>query len=51
MDFLRLGQVHKILTEIQSYSAQRAAAGIKAVNELTQFYESKVTNMFTKISI
>ena len=46
MDFLRLGQVHKILPEIQSYSAQRAAAGIKTVNELKQFYESKVTNMF-----
>ncbi|CAH3161793.1 unnamed protein product [Porites lobata] len=41
VDFLRLGQVHKILPEIQSYSAQRAAAGIKTVNELKQFYESK----------
>ena len=51
VDFLRLGQVHKILPEIQSYSAQRAAAGIKTVNELKQFYESKVTNMFTKVSI
>ena len=50
MDFLRLGQVHKILPEIQSYSAQRAAAGIKTVYELKQFYESKVTNTFTKVS-
>lgn len=51
VDFLRLGQVHKILPEIQSYSAQRAAASIKTVNELKQFYESKVTNVFTKVSI
>ena len=42
LDFLRLGQVHKILPELQSYSAQRAAAGIKTVNELRQLYESKV---------
>ena len=42
LDFLRLGQVHKILPELQSYSAQRAAAGIKTVNELRRLYESKV---------
>lgn len=41
MDFLRLGQVHKILPEIRSYSAHRAAAGIKTVDELRQLYESK----------
>ncbi|XP_078361987.1 DNA replication ATP-dependent helicase/nuclease DNA2-like isoform X2 [Oculina patagonica] len=41
LDFIRLGQVHKILPELQSYSAQRAAEGIKTVDELRQLYESK----------
>ena len=48
MDFLRLGQVHKILPELQSYSAQRAAADINTVNELKQFYESKVILLSAK---
>ena len=42
MDFLRLGQAHKVLPELQSYTAQRAAADIKTVNELKQLYQSKV---------
>ena len=42
MDFIRLGQVHKILPELQSYSAQIAAEGIKTVSELRRLYESKV---------
>ena len=47
MDFLRLGQVHKVLPELQSYTSQRAAADIKTVNELKQLYESKVMLLST----
>ncbi|XP_015756273.1 PREDICTED: DNA replication ATP-dependent helicase/nuclease DNA2-like [Acropora digitifera] len=41
VDFLRLGQVHKILPELHSHSSQMAAADIKTVDALRQLYESK----------
>ena len=47
MDFLRLGQVHKVLPELHSYTSQRAAADIRTVNELKQLYESKVLLLST----
>lgn len=46
LDFLRLGQAHKLLPEIQPYSAEVAAADIKTVNELRDFYASKVRDSF-----
>ncbi|KAK3727809.1 hypothetical protein QZH41_008231, partial [Actinostola sp. cb2023] len=41
LDFLRLGQVHKMLPEIQPYSTQVAGAQVKTVNDLREFYMSK----------
>jgi hypothetical protein len=51
LDFLRLGQVHKLLPEIQPYSTEIGAADIKTVNELRDFYASKVILDPTQLKI
>ena len=42
MDFLRLGSLQKVHSDIQPYVVCNAAKDIKTVKELKDFYESKV---------
>lgn len=42
VDFIRLGRLERIHSELQSHAADRLTKSLRSVEQLTQFYKSKV---------